>query len=57
MMKNFRTRQNQHSLFLDFRPENGMNSCRKWDGLWRNGAMGRYGDTAMGRKREWPGGG
>jgi hypothetical protein len=57
MMKNFRTRQNQRSLFLDFRPENGMNSCRKWDGFrrmgeWANGASGRNGQTGIGRKRE-----
>jgi hypothetical protein len=43
MIKNFRTRQNRCSLFPDFRPENGMNSCRKWDDC------GRMGETARGR--------
>jgi hypothetical protein len=46
MVENFRTRQNRCSLFLDFRPENGINVCRKWDGFRR---MRRMGETAMGR--------
>jgi hypothetical protein len=54
MIKKFRTRQNRRSLFPDFRPGNGMISCRKWDGFWRmgewaSGASGRNGETAIGR--------
>jgi hypothetical protein len=52
MMKNFRTRQNQRSLFLDFRPENGMNSCRKWDGFRRMGEWGEWAKRPNGNRAE-----
>jgi len=50
MMKIFWTRQNPSSLSPDFRPENGMNICRKWDGFRRNGewAKRRWGGSASG---------